>query len=616
MQFFPSARFRKQSKHVSRAVAETLEPRRLFAATLSAAPKIVTATEGQTINPVIASFSCSDTKLGAASFFADVDWGNGSHSTGGTIVALGGGKFNVTGGHRYDAHGSFNLDVFIHIKNGFATTAHSKANIADAALNVQGTKFTINGGQANPVVVATFTDPFPDSPGATAQIDWGDGAAKSAGTITPIAGSPGQFRVGGSHIYASTSAFPVTVTINNHGQNFVAKSTATVLHVYTDIIAVPGDSVSLDSATPGAEYTIPVSVLNNGNFTLHSISFVDTLPAGFVDVQFEPSTGTYNSTTHVWSGFDLAAGDDMGMNLNGTIDAAAAGSLVNTAVVGTLGGIVDTNLVNNTTTRTIQLPPKADLAIDNVGDDDPPPPSGVVPGTQYTYTIAVTNNGPSDVKGATVADTFPDAVSSDSWTAVATGTSGAKFTDSGTGDINESVDLPSGATITYTVKADIAADATGKLDDTATVTAPNTVTDTNPANNSSTESLSLTPMADLSITNVANRDGLYGSTVTFTVTVTNNGPSDALNVAATDAQPAGLSFSSASPDTGSYSNQTGIWSIGKLVSGHNAKLDLTYFVYDSGLSSTTNSASVKSDTTDSNAANNSADKIIKITYGI
>ncbi len=595
---------------------ELLESRQLLTAapTLSVTPKVVTATEGQTTNSVIASFTCTNTTLPASSFYADVDWGNGSHSPPGTIVAVGGGKFNVTAAHRYNAHGQYALEVFIHIKNGFATTAHSTARVSDAALSVLGTKFTLNGGQANPVVVATFTDPFPDSPGATAQIDWGDGSAKSAGTISPITGSPGQFRVGGAHIYLSTAAFPVTVTIANHGQNFSAKSTATVQKVLTDLAVVPGDSVSVDSAKPGDAYIIPISVLNNGQFTLSSISLVDTLPPSLLNVTFKPDSGTYNSTTHIWSGFTLAPGADIGMNVGGTIDPAATADLVNTAVVAPLGGIVDTNLANNTTTRTIKLPatPTTDLTI-SVGDSagsGAGAGKSVVPGTQHTYTITVSNDGPADVVGAKVADMLPAGIASDSWTAVATGTSGAKFTDSGTGDINESVDLPSGATITYTVMADIAADATSKLDDTATVTAPNTVIDTDPSNNSSTESLSLTPLADLSVTNMVNNNSPgYGQQVSFTQVVKNDGPSDAVNVRlVNEFFVGGLIYVSSVPSQGTYDSALGVWTIGNMASGVSATLD----VVATARGTQTEKATGSTDTTDPTSSNNSASASVTV----
>ncbi len=67
-----------------------------------------------------------------------------------------------------------------------------------------------------------------------------------------------------------------------------------------------------------------------------------------------------------------------------------------------------------------------------------------------TYTIVVSNNGPSDAIGATVTDVLPAAIASDTFTAVATG-GASGFTAGGSGNINDTVNMPAGSTITYTV---------------------------------------------------------------------------------------------------------------------------------------------------------------------
>ena len=83
----------------------------------------------------------------------------------------------------------------------------------------------------------------------------------------------------------------------------------------------------------------------------------------------------------------------------------------------------------------------------------------------------VSNNGPSNVTGATVTDALPAAITSDIFTAVGSG-GASGFTASGSGNINDTVNLPNGATITYTLNATIASSATGNLVNTATVAAP------------------------------------------------------------------------------------------------------------------------------------------------
>src|SRR5258708_24623410 len=105
----------------------------------------------------------------------------------------------------------------------------------------------------------------------------------------------------------------------------------------------------------------------------------------------------------------------------------------------------------------------------------------VVTGVQ---TCAVRNAGPSNATGATVADTFPASLTC-TWTCVGAG--GGTCTASGSGNINDTVNLPSGGSVTYTASCTISAAATGSLSNTATVTAPARVTDPTPRNNSATD---------------------------------------------------------------------------------------------------------------------------------
>src|SRR5207237_1378 len=105
------------------------------------------------------------------------------------------------------------------------------------------------------------------------------------------------------------------------------------------------------------------------------------------------------------------------------------------------------------------------------------------PGTTTTYTIVVGNAGPSAVTGAMVSDTIPAQVTS--WTWVCSGTTGGA-TGCDPAALNSStftdtVNLPVGSTITYTVTANISASATGNLVNTVTVSPPAGTADPTPA---------------------------------------------------------------------------------------------------------------------------------------
>jgi uncharacterized repeat protein (TIGR01451 family) len=126
-----------------------------------------------------------------------------------------------------------------------------------------------------------------------------------------------------------------------------------------------------------------------------------------------------------------------------------------------------------------------------------------------------------------------------SWTCVGAG--GGTCTASGSGSINNSVNLPSGGSVTYTASCTIAAGATGSLDNTATVAAPIGMIDPTPANNSAIDSDTLSIQADIAVTLSDSRSFVQvGDAIDYLIEVTNPaGPSIAVaNVS--DALPAGL----------------------------------------------------------------------------
>jgi uncharacterized repeat protein (TIGR01451 family) len=97
-----------------------------------------------------------------------------------------------------------------------------------------------------------------------------------------------------------------------------------------------------------------------------------------------------------------------------------------------------------------------------------------------------------------------------------------------------------------------------------------------------------------------------GDTVTFTVTLTDNGPSSATNVSVSDLLPAGLTFVSATPSQGTYSNTSGVWAVGTVTT--TGPQTLTIQAKVTSPAAQTNTASISnSDQFDPNAGNNSAD---------
>src|SRR6185312_9475095 len=99
--------------------------------------------------------------------------------------------------------------------------------------------------------------------------------------------------------------------------------------------------------------------------------------------------------------------------------------------------------------------------------------TSVVPGGTTTYTLVVRNAGPSAVSGAGVSDPLPAGATGGSWAfASATGGGALSGPGGGSGGLATTVDLPVGATVTFTFAVQIDPAATGALANTASVAPP------------------------------------------------------------------------------------------------------------------------------------------------
>ncbi|MEM7582193.1 MAG: DUF11 domain-containing protein [Acidobacteriota bacterium] len=109
-------------------------------------------------------------------------------------------------------------------------------------------------------------------------------------------------------------------------------------------------------------------------------------------------------------------------------------------------------------------------------------------GDMVTYTIEATNLGPDPSTGATVSDTFPSPdLSGCSWTCSGMG-GGSCPTGPVSGDINASVDLPVGATVTFLATCTVSMSANGMvITNTATIAAGPGEIDASSGNNTASD---------------------------------------------------------------------------------------------------------------------------------
>ncbi|MFD0724488.1 hypothetical protein, partial [Lysobacter brunescens] len=313
-----------------------------------------------------------------------------------------------------------------------------------------------------------------------------------------------------------------------------ARCSATTSNTLTVVQLTLTKTASASPWTVGvpASYTLQLS--NTGTAATTAVSTItDTIPAGLTIGTLPAGCTAAGQTVTCTVPAGLAAGGSTSFVIPVTPTAAAAPSVTNTASVS--GGGDPTCPADVRCTSTAGPTPvnaSADLSI--VKTQGTPNPA--VPGQTVTWTVTVTNNGPSDAAAVTTADTVSVSVTGLS----VGGADGASCTVTGQ-DVNCAFGtVANGATRTFTITGTLAANFTGSLSNTATVAS--TTADPTPGNNSSTSNTPSAPSADAAIakTLLTATPVQAGGTVSYQIVVTNAGPSNLVGASVADTLPAQL----------------------------------------------------------------------------
>jgi uncharacterized repeat protein (TIGR01451 family) len=309
-----------------------------------------------------------------------------------------------------------------------------------------------------------------------------------------------------------------------------------------------------------------------------------------------------NGSTHAYL-FDQANASTVNLdqNLSASTDPA-------TVVVDNLNTGVPVTILGTVNVVVITPQIRVDIDVSTTESIDP-----VIAGSgtgNLVYVVTATNNGPDPATGVELNEvlTLPAGVTVES--IVPSGSTSFADPTWTIGDLAASAS----ETLTITLTAGpSAASGVDVISSSAAVTAVNEI-DSDPANDASVESTSVTREVDLQLTKIESIDpvsaGSGPGNLTYVVTVTNAGPSDATGIAIAETLtlPAGVSVDSITPSVGTFSDPT--WTVGDLPTSAFATLTVVLTV--SG--STTAGTDVISDTAvvvsvnepDTNPANNAA----------
>jgi large repetitive protein len=384
--------------------------------------------------------------------------------------------------------------------------------------------------------------------------DLGELASGAEAIITVVVRVPAASTATGlTNVATATSTTSDPNQSNNNASVTTPVTRAADLSI--DKVVAPTDPA------PGEVVKYTLTIRNNGPSDAEQVRIADSLPAGLSLVKLDAPApaGCAAAGQDITCEIDRLAGKaTLVIAITATLDSAyQGGPLVNTARVGSV--TPDPDPSNNTDTATVTPgKPKADLVVGKKTITSP-----IVAGKPVTYQISVRNDGPSDAKAVAVADDL----SADLTEASADTTAGS-CTVSG-GQVRCALgDLGAGSTATVTVTATVVATATGSLVNTAKATS--TTPDPDPSNNTGRTTDDITTSADLAITKTAQPVPVQaGKPVTYTLKITNNGPSAAKSVTVTDPVPAPLKYASSTASQGECDQADGTVScaVGTVVPG-------------------------------------------------
>jgi uncharacterized repeat protein (TIGR01451 family)/fimbrial isopeptide formation D2 family protein len=387
---------------------------------------------------------------------------------------------------------------------------------------------------------------------------------------------------------AANAPFSVTntVTVSGGGQTNTANDTATdptTINGVPDLTITKSHTGNFTQGQVGANYTITVTNSGTGPTSGSVVTVTDTLPAGLTPTGFTAAApwscniaGQVLTCTR--SDALAASGSYSAITVTVNVSATAPASVTNTASV-TGGG--ETNTGNNSASDATTINQLPDLTIVKTHTGN------FTRGSSGSYTVTVTNSGATATNGTTVtvSDTLPAGLtpgtaSGAGWTC---NTVGQTVTCTRTTVLNAGLSYAA-----INIPVTVTQSAASSLTNTASASGGGQV---NTANDTASDPTTIVSSSDLSLTKVTNNSGNgLGTNATFTVTLTNTGPSDATGVTVRDQLPAGLTYMSSTPSVGSYNSGTGVWTVGNVASGVSPTLVIVARI--DALGSITNTAQV------------------------
>jgi uncharacterized repeat protein (TIGR01451 family) len=368
----------------------------------------------------------------------------------------------------------------------------------------------------------------------------------------------------------------------------------------------------VDPVKAGDVLTYTIDILNMGPTSAQGIVISDTMPlkVSLLDVMSATPASCDSSEHHFLCFMEtrLNADEQTVITAVVRVDSEATGTLVNVAGVTAAGN--DPLLSNNTQAEVTTIGDVSQLKEADVGVWVKDTPDPIIAGGLLTYTLTISNTGPSEASGVVVKSSLP--VSTTFVKAAGAMATCNQAQSNLICTLNN--DLAAGEATTIAVQVQVDPQATGTLQNITEVSAAGT--DPNQANNTRVTITSLTdvydPQAqvDLALSVVDTPDPVDpGAALQYEMTITNGGPTRASGIVLVNTLPADVTFVRGTVDQGwcGRSDSAIICSLSApLAQGASTTVLIETTVTETAAGTLTNVAEVTSGGADTQMANNTA----------
>jgi uncharacterized repeat protein (TIGR01451 family) len=520
-------------------------------------------------------------------------------------------------------------------QNHICAVRFDTCNPADLAITKTAPASAVAGGQITYSLTVTNNGPT-----AAAHVTVNDtlpvGLAFLSSSGPCVGGTPVTCNFG-NMANGATIAFTITAAVSSRVANATTLvNTATVsadqfdpntsnnTAVASTVVTVSADMQIAKTCKPdapaqaGTSAFCDIQVTNLGPSDAQNVVVTDAIVsnASFTVTGITTGVGACAPATPIGPGSSATvtcnlgvAAAGVGTRIHVAFTSNGAGDVNDTATV--TSSTPDPNAANNSATGRVTFVAAADLAISKTAAPNP-----VVAGTNVTYTIGVNNAGPSDAPNVVVKDTIPAQVS-----VLSVSPSAGSCTAGIPGNPLQPLTctmgtLANGGSATITVVAAVSPTVPNGTVINNNASVSSDVSDPNNGNNSATSAVTVNTSADLAISKASDK-AIYkpSSVVTYTVSVVNNGPSNALAVAVTDTLPP-LKQAIYQSDTGACAFNVSpptvlTCKLGDIPVGTSRSF-VVHERINGSQGNVTNAVAVTSSTADPNATNNNATRTVTI----